>query len=752
MNDRIKKLLNAVTRPNNTQGGQEKTWFGIKARLFLSFGSVVAMTLISIAIGWFALENTAKTLEEITTKRVSEVVDLLELSQVVANLSAQAPALAGSRTEEQELRSWSLLTQQKQTFEDILHSDSIDQETQDQVSATEARLEEILQNIRTNVISRRAVSNKLSSAVKQLTETGKKTTLALTPIIDDLSFELVVGVDDIDLAEDGAVGNFIDAGVSPMIAAMEIKSEFNTAVGLLTAAATELQIERIGPLEERYTAAEAKILTALGAVSVVVGIDELDAEIKIVQSLAQGTNSIFALRRQILKTEKVVANLLGNARTLSLEFGENMTSLVADARVNMAAENTRAEENVSNGKSFLALIAGVSLIVSLLISILYVGRNLVSRLVHLAENMTLLAKGDLTVDINTNGRDELADMARTVRVFREAAQENEKLQREAEEKHRHEEEESRKREQEERERERTLAEERRKAELQAEEEKKQALGQIADSFERNVGGVIENVTLSSEKMQSDAEAMTGAAQISLERSTVVTKASTEASSNVNAVSAATEELSASIQEISRQVTQSSLVAKRAADEAETTNEVINGLANAANRIGEVISLISDIANQTNLLALNATIEAARAGEAGKGFAVVASEVKNLATQTARATEEITNQIAQMQGATGDAVSAIKEIGVTIDEINKVSAFIATAVEEQGAATNEIASNIQRAATGTIEVNTIIDEVSTAANETGSTAMQVLDAASGLKTQANSLQQEVSEFLKEVRAM
>ncbi len=279
-----------------------------------------------------------------------------------------------------------------------------------------------------------------------------------------------------------------------------------------------------------------------------------------------------------------------------------------------------------------------------------------------------------------------------------------------------------------------------------------ALRQIADSFEAKVGGVIENVTAASQQMQSSAQMMSETAERSSRQSTVVASASEKATANVNAVSAATEELSASIGEISRQVTQSSAIAQRAVNEAEQTNETINGLAQAANRIGEVISLISDIASQTNLLALNATIEAARAGEAGKGFAVVASEVKNLATQTARATEEITAQIAGMQGATGEAVSAIGNIGRTISEINEVVGSIASAVEEQGAATGEIASNVQLAAAGTAEVNTTIADVSQAANATGETAMQVLEAASGLSEQANTLRQEVDDFLKEVRSM
>ncbi|PCJ60477.1 MAG: chemotaxis protein [Rhodospirillaceae bacterium] len=269
---------------------------------------------------------------------------------------------------------------------------------------------------------------------------------------------------------------------------------------------------------------------------------------------------------------------------------------------------------------------------------------------------------------------------------------------------------------------------------------------MTNNFERHVKGVVQTVASASTELQASAEEMSSIAKRTSEQSASVSAAAEEATTNVQTVAAAAEELSSSISEISRQVSKSSEVAQNAVTQAEETNVTVEGLAEAAQKIGDVVSLINDIAGQTNLLALNATIEAARAGDAGRGFAVVASEVKNLANQTAKATEEIGNQISAIQGATGEAVSAIKGIGSTIKEINEIAASIASAVEEQGAATSEISRNVQEAATGTQEVTGTISQVAAAADEAGQSAGQVLEAASELSQQSETLGKEIAAFI------
>jgi methyl-accepting chemotaxis protein len=282
-------------------------------------------------------------------------------------------------------------------------------------------------------------------------------------------------------------------------------------------------------------------------------------------------------------------------------------------------------------------------------------------------------------------------------------------------------------------------------------ERKALLAKIAGDFEAVVGGIVGAVSSASGELTSTAGTLTKTADSTQQLSTTVAAASEEASTNVQSVASATEEMVASITEIGRQVQESNHIASEAVSQAAKTDDRITKLAQAASRIGDVTQLITTIAEQTNLLALNATIEAARAGEAGKGFAVVAQEVKQLASQTGKATNEISTQIAEMQAATQESVTAIKEIGGTIRRISEIATTIASAVEEQGAATQEITRNIQQAAHGTTQVASNITEVSNGAAMTGSGAAQVLTAAHSLAEQSTRLKTEVDKFLGTVRA-
>ena len=298
---------------------------------------------------------------------------------------------------------------------------------------------------------------------------------------------------------------------------------------------------------------------------------------------------------------------------------------------------------------------------------------------------------------------------------------------------------------------RQIEEETVQARASAEEQRRRAMRDMADRFEAAVSGVIGMVSSSATELQATAGAMSGTAAETAAQSSAVAAAAEEAASNVNTVAAATEELGSSVQEIGRQVDGSAGLVRKAVAEADHAGALVHELSAAVAKIGDVIGLISDIAGQTNLLALNATIEAARAGAAGKGFAVVATEVKALAEQTAKATNEISGQILQIQGSTGHAVAAIGGITERIREISNVAASVAAAVEEQGAATQEIVRNIAQAATGTGEVTGNIAGVASAAEETGAAASQVLGAASELSRQSENLKEEVARFLATVRA-
>ena len=437
-----------------------------------------------------------------------------------------------------------------------------------------------------------------------------------------------------------------------------------------------------------------------------------------------------------------------------------------------------------NSLSNFIMMGGVAAALILVLISFFVARKVSQPIGGMTRAMSQLAEGDTEVEIPSLGRrDEIGAMAETLKVFKEGITEKERLQAErlaneeqarADENRRNKErqsmiaekerllaeqmanEEQARAEQDRRTKEKGLAEvrqaeERQTLEQKGQEERRQAMLDLASEFEHEVGGVIGAVATAAKEMQSSARTLSANAEATSSQTEAVASASDEASSNVKTVAESAEELSSSIQEISRQVTQSTAKAHSAVQEAARTNERVQSLAESAEKVGAVVSLINDIASQTNLLALNATIESARAGDAGKGFAVVAHEVKSLADQTAKATDEIANQIAAMQASTGETVVAIGEIGSTIGEINDIASNIAAAVEEQGAATQEIAGSVAMAASSTESITTKITAVSEAACQTGGASGQMLSAAEDLSAQANILERSVGVFLEKVRA-
>ncbi len=400
---------------------------------------------------------------------------------------------------------------------------------------------------------------------------------------------------------------------------------------------------------------------------------------------------------------------------------------------------------------------------------LVVGR-FVRPIYQLSDNMRQLADGDSNVQIKGLDRaDEIGLMAASLQVFKENSLERARLReeqmraeqeaREAQETRRREADEQKRREEErarefEEKQHQQREEQRIKNEQREAEERDRRRAEMlsfADQFEQRVMTLVKSLAAAADQMQSSAQNMVGIAQETNEQAGTVAHASQSANENVQAVASAAEELSSSVREISSQVNQSTQYVRTAVTETSNADTEIQGLLEAAQKIGDVLDLINDIASQTNLLALNATIEASRAGEAGRGFAVVAAEVKNLANQTARATEDIASQIGGIQSATSNAVGAIRGIGKTIDNLNQVAVAISSAVEEQDAATQEIARNVASASAGTDEVNRNITVVNVGASNTGEAANQVLTVAQQLSAQSTDLRHEVEQFLAQVRS-
>jgi methyl-accepting chemotaxis protein len=385
----------------------------------------------------------------------------------------------------------------------------------------------------------------------------------------------------------------------------------------------------------------------------------------------------------------------------------------------------------SDGESAIKASADMQFVMSILLAIgvlsgigvaFLIIRVLTVPIGRMTSVMGDLARGNLDVALpNADLRNEIGAMARAVSVFKESMVKA-----------------------------RDLAANEAASQARREARVKR-INSLTENFETAMGDVLKTVADAAQRMQGTANSMTVNASDTSNRAGAVATASTEASMNVQAVASATEELTSSVSQISRQVDDCVRIANSAVEQANATNQLVEGLYSAADKIGAVVQLINDIAGQTNLLALNATIEAARAGDAGKGFAVVANEVKSLASQTGRATDEIASQISAVQGATSEAVKAIRTIASTVAQINDNIGTIASAVVEQGAATNRIARNVQEAADGTNQVNENISGVNQAADKTGAAAQEVLDASRELTAKSNELRHQVHQFLEGVKS-
>jgi methyl-accepting chemotaxis protein len=392
--------------------------------------------------------------------------------------------------------------------------------------------------------------------------------------------------------------------------------------------------------------------------------------------------------------------------------------VMAEANQLTAALNERAGSSV-----VWQIVASVAVAGLAFVAMWVVAAGVSRPIIAMTGTMQSLAAGNHEVEVPARGQaDEIGRMAEAVQVFKDNAIEMERMR-----------------------------VEQKALEERAAAERRTVMHELASNFEASVMGVVQAVSSRSGDLNGAAQSLSSLAAETEQQAAAVAASSQQASQNVQTVASATTELSSAIQEIGRQVVESARVSKSAVDEASRVNRIVTDLAGAAQKIGQVIALINDIASQTNLLALNATIEAARAGEAGKGFAVVANEVKTLATQTAKATDEIETQIGSVQQATHDAVGAIQVISRIINQISEISSAISSAVEEQGAATQEIARNVQQASDGVSEVSDRIGRVTRASTETGRSSSQVLDAAQQLSAQSDRLRSDVDRFVARIRS-
>jgi len=694
--------------------------WGVRGSLFAAF-AVIAGMAIAISVGAaLVLGHLGGTMIDLSGRDIPRLAVSLQLAAASASLASQGPALLASRSEETlNERSRKMKETQEVTLEKL--GEIIELGADKAVVST---LGETVKNIDDAIKSLGAVAHERIEAAgmhqKQydsLRKAQASFVAAASPAMMDAQIRINAIFGSANLSQDDA------AQAARTVEQLgNVIASSNLMASNMAAALSANNGDTLEAIEKEFQITQARVKSNLDLLPKNNSTLALrNATLKLL-ALGEGESGVFKIRRKELDASDRGQVILEQTARLNAGLDASVEQLVTGVQTRTDASTWQARKEISLATAIMLALGGLTLVASLLFVWLYVGRNILRRIGNLQRSMQLLSDGDLESEIyRSSQRDEIASMANSLEIFRESMIEARAMSSDQD-------------------RDR-IAKAERAARMEA---------RIVE-FETTVRAALDGLQTSANSMQITAQSMSATADQSSALVSAVASAAEETSVNVQTVSSGTEELTSSISEIGRQVTNSAQIARKAVDEAGQTDATMQGLADNAGRISVVVDLIQTIASQTNLLALNATIEAARAGEAGRGFAVVASEVKSLANQTAKATDEIRSQIANMQTVTSSAVGAIRNIGQTIGEINEVTTAIAAAVEQQGAATREIARNIQHAAGGTAEVSSNIVGVSTASAEAGSAASEVLSASGALNREAEILRSEIDAFLSNIRA-
>ncbi|MFC4270085.1 HAMP domain-containing protein [Sneathiella chungangensis] len=774
----FKKKDKALEEVVESEGEVTYSRFGIGPRLIASFSIVAVLTVAISVLSWVSLGTLTSAEKELIDQKVPAITLALNLANETTALAAAAPQLSNAKTEAERKQNYKGITNAAEKAAERLNAlrqYMSENESLQKIDTGLTQIQASLTRLNEQVQKRIEYANQLNTTSPRLSVARDILDTGLSSLLLPLRMQVIKNSDEwndllaksVDQALTGIKPDYdtnkLSAEVMSVLRFQEdifsFKSGGYQMLSLLTEGLQASDVDAVKDLEAVFLSSIASMGTPLDAIEEKTSkarVKELSELFEDFLSMGVKDNTdksvnIFKTRALELEAAKAAQGIVGESRFLAGILVKNVHTFTDEVQesLGVAAKENEALSNTT--KLTLLICALVALVATIAIGWFYVRRNIIRRLMLVVASADRLSEGDLASSIYREGNDEIARMGYALVGFRDTAREAEAARAEAEVQRQKRDEEKAKREEEQREAEKAAREERERIEREAAENKAKERNQLADSFEGSVKHLVQKFAAAASEMTEMATSMTRSAEDTTQRSATVASASDLATSSVNSVAAATEELTSSINEISRQVNQAASIAGEAVSEAERTNIMVTSLNEAAAKIGDVVGLINDIAGQTNLLALNATIEAARAGDAGKGFAVVASEVKNLASQTAKATEEISEQIRAVQEETGNAVGAIGGITTTIGKINEIATSISAAVEEQGAATGEISRSVQQAAEGSQEVSQNINSVRNAAESTGKTAQEVQEVSDGIAKEVTELDREVESFLAQIRA-
>jgi len=694
--------------------------WGIRGSLFAAFAVIAGMAIVISAGAGMVLNHLGLTMVDLSGRDIPRLAASLQLQAQSASLASQGPALLASRNEE------SL----KERATKVKETQAVVMAKLGEIARFGAD-KDVVTNLTETVKSIDDMINSLGSAARERLEAAAQHekqydalrkaqgafVAAASPVMMEAQTRINAILSSANLSADDA-----NEAAQTVLQLSNVITSGNLVAADLSAALSANTSDQLEDIEKEFKQAAGRVRSNLELLPNNRATKALLEDATKLLALGDGKERIFKIRQKELDADDYGQTILEETRKLNVGLGISVQQLVDGVRKETDAATAQAHQEISWATLIMLALGAATLIGSVLFVWLYVGRSILRRIRALQSSMKVLSSGDLDSEIYRSGQsDEIAEMSESLHVFRESMISA-----------------------------RALSADQDKDNIVKAERASRMEARIAE-FESTVRGALDSLAMSANSMQATAQSMSATADQSSALVSAVASAAEETSVNVQTVSSGTEELSSSIAEIGRQVVTSAEIARKAVDEAGTTDATMQGLADNAARISVVVDLIQTIASQTNLLALNATIEAARAGDAGRGFAVVASEVKSLANQTAKATDEIRQQIVNMQTVTNSAVGAIRNISTTITEINEVTGAIAAAVEEQGAATREIARNIQHAAGGTSEVSSNIVGVSNASQEAGAAAGEVLSASDALRREADVLRAEIDAFLSNIRA-